>query len=137
MSKKYFEWSHQLRLVHDDSTIDTRQKKKLTYCRGFVYIFRFSCHGARVTVVLLSCHCRTTVAQQSWVTCAFDSELLVYKAGPINWVIDLRGDFLKKFFKHTRLHPNNSNEITGRFTLRLLHQCTILPKTSGEVRSMA
>ena len=29
MSKKYFEWSHQLRHVHDGSTMGTRQKKYL------------------------------------------------------------------------------------------------------------
>ena len=77
MSKTYFEWSHQLRHVHDDSTMGTRQEKKCNsvlsrVCRKtivrqsygnrelFGLYFRFSCHGM---CVLLSCHCLATVVQ--------------------------------------------------------------------------
>ena len=57
------------------------------------YLFRLSCHGMRV---VLSCHCRKTVAQESWVTRAFDTELLVYNEGPIYWVKVMRGATLSK-----------------------------------------
>ena len=82
MSKKYFEWSHQLQNVHDGSTMGTRQNKKnvivlLCVCRKSVMwqsdnrelfwdIFQvFMSLDARVTVVLLSCHCDATLNQRS------------------------------------------------------------------------
>ena len=80
-----------------------------------------------VTVVSLSCNCRTTVAQQSWVTRAFDSILVVCKEGPIYWVSDVRDDSQQQFLKHARLHPHESNEITGRFPLQLLQRYIYCP----------
>ena len=89
--------------------------------------------GACVTVVSLSCYCRTTVAPQLWVTRTFDSELLEYKEGPIYWVSDVRGQFSQQnILKHARLHPHESNKITGRYPLQLLYQCTILHKHQAQ-----
>ena len=107
--------------------VQDRRKELLLYCHGFVasrscdsrvnilrqscdnrttivsclgLFFRFSCQWM---FVLLSCHCRVTVV--------------------LLWC-----DYQQKLLKHASLHPHESNEITGRFPLQLIHQCTILPK---------
>ena len=98
----------------------TRQKKKICNC----------------TVVCLSQVGHATVVRQSYDNRElFGAFFQVFMYWDARWTVvllscncDTIDDSQQKLLKHARLHPYESNKITGRFPFQLLHQCTILPK---------